>query len=379
MALDGPGLLSQGENMDIRVLLAFLLAASPSLAVAADGPIQWAFVNGSATGYSMKLESASPAPGTPITVGQTVEFKFTVSYELSLKDKGAIVLVIQDETNKRLDDGKQQSENVLRGKGTVTLTQSLMVPAGREEVMFFIPLVPAGISHTSGELVVRYPVADAIPLSPAAQPSAESVRRLLSTTKLDALLTELADRQKTAFRAQLAEERAQQTLNGKQKALLDEYGLKALSMIDDEVQWPQVETMMVAAYQGAFSQQDVDALIEFYSSESGRAVLAKLPQAIQVLSPERITEWDSMLKNQGERATLEKIKEELGVAFRPSEVDGFCKFFASPVGKHIVSKAPALKSRLERSAVKLQEDTDEHLRALATDYEVRIEAAGAAK
>jgi hypothetical protein len=157
--------------MGIRILLSFVLVGFVSLAKSADTPMPWAFVNGSAKGYSIKLESASPVPGTPVVIGQSVEFKFVVSYELSLKDKGAIVLVIQDETNKHLGDGKQQSETVTRGKGTVTLTQSLVVPADGKEVRFFIPLVPDGISHTSGELLIRYPVGDASKSSSIGYPS----------------------------------------------------------------------------------------------------------------------------------------------------------------------------------------------------------------
>jgi len=36
----------------------------------------------------------------------------------------------------------------------------MVVPAGSNEIRLFIPLVPSGISHTSGELVIRYPVTD---------------------------------------------------------------------------------------------------------------------------------------------------------------------------------------------------------------------------
>src|ERR1700729_3607448 len=139
--------------MLIPVLLGFVLVAFASVANSADAPMPWAFVNGSAKGYSIKLESASPAPGVPITVGQTVEFKIAVSYRLSIADKGSILVVVQDETDKNLlTDQKQPSQSVDRGKGTVTLTVSLVVPAGSNEVRLFIPLVPSGITHTSGEL-----------------------------------------------------------------------------------------------------------------------------------------------------------------------------------------------------------------------------------
>lgn len=147
--------------MRIRALFALIVLAFASLAKSVDAPMPWAFVNGSANGYSIKLESASPAAGTPITVGQTVEFKIRVSYQLSIADKGSILFLVQDETDKNLlTDKKQQSPSVDRGKGTVTLTQSLVVPAGSNEVRLFIPLVPSGITHTSGELVIRYPVTD---------------------------------------------------------------------------------------------------------------------------------------------------------------------------------------------------------------------------
>ena len=121
----------------------------------------WAFVNGSAEGYSVKLESVDPEPGTPLKVGQSVDFKITVSYVLSIKDSGTIILVVQDEANKNLLGNKPQlHESVNRGKGTVTLEDNLTVPSGSKEVRLFIPLVPMGLSHTSGELLVRYPVVD---------------------------------------------------------------------------------------------------------------------------------------------------------------------------------------------------------------------------
>jgi len=121
----------------------------------------WAFVNGSAEGYSIKLESASPAPGTPLAVGQTIEFKIRVSYQLSIADSAVIILVIQDETNKNLlGDRQQQSQPATRGHGALTLIENFVVPVGSKEVRLFIPLVPNGINNTSGELLIRYPVAD---------------------------------------------------------------------------------------------------------------------------------------------------------------------------------------------------------------------------
>jgi hypothetical protein len=191
--------------MTIRTLLTFALATFACSTIAADGPMPWAFVNGSAKGYSIKLVSASPAPGTSITVGQTAEFKVAVSYQLSIADKGSILMVVQDETDKNLlTDKKQQSQSVDRGKGTVTLTESLVVPATSNEVRLFIPLVPSGITHTSGELVIRYPVTDPRKSSGIGYPS------------VAAALADLHSKPEVIFREEggwiIAEDRAHYTL-----------------------------------------------------------------------------------------------------------------------------------------------------------------------
>jgi|SRR5271154_3243898 len=138
-----------------------LLSTLALPALAADPALPWSFVNGAAAGYSIQLLSAEPSPGTAVTVGQTVEFKVSVSYKLSIADKGAIVLVIQNENNESLSPGnRQQSRPVARGEGTLVINQSFVVPAGVSEVRLFIPLVPSGLEHTDGELVLRYPVSN---------------------------------------------------------------------------------------------------------------------------------------------------------------------------------------------------------------------------
>jgi hypothetical protein len=163
-------------------VLAFALLVIVSSAIAADEPMPWAFVNGSAEGYSIKLESVSPVPGTPVTVGQTVEFRITVSYQLSIADKGSILVVVQDETDRNLlAEKKQSGRPVNAGKGTATLTENLVIPEGINEVRLFIPLVPSGISHTSGELVVRYPVINPKTSSGIGYPSVASALADLHT------------------------------------------------------------------------------------------------------------------------------------------------------------------------------------------------------
>jgi len=60
---------------------------------------------------------------------------------------------------------------VAKGKGTVTLAQSFIVPSGSNEIRLFIPLVPKGLTDTSGEIVVRYPVIEPSKSSSIGYPS----------------------------------------------------------------------------------------------------------------------------------------------------------------------------------------------------------------
>jgi hypothetical protein len=362
--------------MGIRVLFVALLAFV-SLANAAEEPLPSSFVNGSAEGYSIALVSASPAPGTIMGVGQTVKFKITVSYQLSVADKGSVLLVVQDETNKNLlGDRKQQSQSVKRGKGTVTLTDSFVVPAGSNEVLLFMPLVPSGISHTSGELVMRYPVK---PVVQPVGPTTESVRELLSLIKFDATTADVIARIKSYAKAEIDTRVARETFNPAQTTLIAEYEAKIWSLFDAEVGWPRLESIAVAVFRDSYSPENVDALTVFYRSDVGRAVVAKLPNVTSVLTPERITEWDSIRKSQGEQAAEDKIKEEIGVVFRPSEVDGFCEFFSSTTGKDIMARSPTAIKQFNERWLDLIDGLEVRLRVVAGEYQARIDAARSVK
>lgn len=122
-------------------------------------PLPWSFVNGAGKGYSIKLISSSPEPGTALHPGQSLEFQIDLSYELGVADEGSIVLVFQADSDKSLKPGStQQHVDVKRGAGSVTLQDTLLVPEGVREIRLFIPIVPKGMSKTSGEMILRYPV-----------------------------------------------------------------------------------------------------------------------------------------------------------------------------------------------------------------------------
>jgi hypothetical protein len=140
-----------------------LLCILVSARVSAADALPWWFTNGSAEGYSIKLESASPQPGTELHGGESVEFTVRVSYALSLKDEDDIVLVLKNAENQSVGNAAGRRVHITRGQGSATLTDTFLVPRGVKEVRMHVSPAPNSAQQGGAELVLRYPVVE-VPL-----------------------------------------------------------------------------------------------------------------------------------------------------------------------------------------------------------------------
>jgi len=139
------------------VVAAILLAGTAT--VGASDEMPWVFNAPRAEGYSIDLISIDPAPATPLVAGTKIDFKVSVKYYLTAAKEGAVVLVFQDEKNRSAKpDGEQVAESVVAPEGTLTLSDSITIPRRARELRLFIPLVPQGMSETTGEITVRWPI-----------------------------------------------------------------------------------------------------------------------------------------------------------------------------------------------------------------------------
>ena len=140
-----------------RLRLCVLLAAVSGPLAADDLP--WLFNAPRADGYTIDLVDIQPAPGTSLIAGDSVEFTVKVKYAMSIASHGSIVLVFQDEkTRSAKSTGRQVHQRVDSPGGEATLSDSITVPLGGKELRLFIPLVPDGLTHTTGEVTIRYPI-----------------------------------------------------------------------------------------------------------------------------------------------------------------------------------------------------------------------------
>lgn len=107
---------------------------------------------------TVTIESAAPAAGTALRRGTQVTFTVTARYTLGSASEGSLILVIQDQTNQNIAGSPQPEARVPRGQGTVTLTDTLTIPATATTVRVIVPLLPQGATQTSITSSVTYNV-----------------------------------------------------------------------------------------------------------------------------------------------------------------------------------------------------------------------------
>jgi len=141
-----------------RIVTATVLLTIAAFASASDD-IPWAFNNGQGDGYSVKLISVSPEPGTPLVSGKSVTFKATVEYTNTVAPTGFVALVFQTEKGPAKPAGATQvKQDVAEKSGTVTLEETLVIPKKAKELRLFIPVSPEGLKETDGEVLIRWPI-----------------------------------------------------------------------------------------------------------------------------------------------------------------------------------------------------------------------------
>lgn len=129
------------------------------LSACATTSLPWEFSGPRAKGYAIDLVDLKPAPGTPLAVGDSVDFVAKVKYSLSIASRGAIVLVFEDGNDHRVEQAPETFKRVDSPGGELTLRERITIPPdARKELRLFIPLVPDGIARTTGEITARYPI-----------------------------------------------------------------------------------------------------------------------------------------------------------------------------------------------------------------------------
>jgi hypothetical protein len=119
-----------------------------------------------------------------------------------------------------------------------------------------------------------------------ARPTEASVRKLLAAAHLDALLGATSKQVEASLRAGMKREIEGQPLNAKQLSIMDGMQEKMVAIMNEELDWTRMQDHVVELYRDTFTQQEVNGMLAWYNSPTGKAVVAKEPLIMQKVTDE---------------------------------------------------------------------------------------------
>lgn len=119
----------------------------------------------------------------------------------------------------------------------------------------------------------------------AAPPSDQSITELMTLMQLEALLNQalkqMVEGMSKGMEADLQKSLQGQELNAAQKTKVEGFGKKFADSMKEELVFSKVKDIYIQAYRETFTQEEVNAIIAFYKSPAGKAILEKNPAAMQ--------------------------------------------------------------------------------------------------
>ncbi len=117
-------------------------------------------------------------------------------------------------------------------------------------------------------------------LAVAAQPSEASVRQLLEVTNASSLIGSMHQQVEGQIERQVQMAFRGQQPNEQQRQAIEKLRKDVNQLLTSEVTWAKVEPVSIRIYQETLTQQEVDAMLEFYDTPAGQAMIHKMPQVV---------------------------------------------------------------------------------------------------
>jgi uncharacterized protein len=119
--------------------------------------------------------------------------------------------------------------------------------------------------------------------APDSRPSPESLRKLFAVMHTNSLLDNLMAQIDSSSRTALMQSLAGKPLNDAQRKIIQDSQLQLQELTRSELSWGKLEPMIIEVYRDNLTQGEVDGMVRFFQSESGRAVIAKMPAIYQAM------------------------------------------------------------------------------------------------
>ena len=122
----------------------------------------------------------------------------------------------------------------------------------------------------------------------AAPPSDESLNKMMSALQVEPMLNQALEQMNASF-VKGMEQGLQQSTQGKelsaaQKTAVENFRSKFGATMKDELSLAKVKEIYIQTYRETLTQEEVDSILTFYSSPAGKAMVEKMPVAMQKAS-----------------------------------------------------------------------------------------------
>lgn len=119
----------------------------------------------------------------------------------------------------------------------------------------------------------------------AEPPSAASLDKLLAVTQAEKLTDSVVQQVNATMRPMMEQALETKSLTAEQRErankFMSSFVEKMNKIMADELSWDRMKAMNLQIYGEAFTQQEVDDLIVFYESPTGKAFVEKMPLVMQ--------------------------------------------------------------------------------------------------
>jgi len=123
-----------------------------------------------------------------------------------------------------------------------------------------------------------------------------SIEELLQVSNVESMVNSMYDQ----MDLMLQQMSAQLQIEESERPIMDKFMSKVTDLVQEEVSWEQMKDPIFEIYQKHFSEKEVLDLTAFYKTESGQAMVEKMPALMQ----------DSMQVSQGMiESVLPKVME----------------------------------------------------------------------
>ncbi|MDQ3199965.1 MAG: DUF2059 domain-containing protein [Verrucomicrobiota bacterium] len=145
----------------------------------------------------------------------------------------------------------------------------------------------------------------------AAPPSDQSIEQMLNAVHVQAMLDQMMTQMDAGMQQGM-----QQALKGKaptpaQRAKMEEFQKKISALMKEELSFAKTKDIYLQVYRETFTQEEVNSIIAFYSSPAGKAMVEKLPVAMQKAGALMQARMGPMMeKLQGMMETFQKDMEK---------------------------------------------------------------------